>query len=254
MVGLWLSWLERPVWDGESVGSSPTSPIFKLIMSFFRKNYLIFIFFGVDFALILFHFFLQKKLGFFDLDKEGNLGSLYAGVKLWTGATLAFLCAWILHQVKTSRLKQILFLFLTLGLAYIGLDDMMAIHERLGFVLNNIFGLGGFYGESFNWLIFYTPFMIFGLLVFFGLVRELWRDCREASWWFLIGVILLVGSLGVELLGRHLLLQVKIDVPLYHALIVVEEGLEMFGASCLVFAILIYFKKLFKKHIQVSNQ
>lgn len=254
MVGLWLSWLERLVWDQKVVGSSPTSPIFNPNMSFFRKNYLIFIFFGADLALILFHFFLRKKLGFFDLDKEGNLGSLYAGVKLWSGATAALLSAVILRRLKAARLKQCLFLFLALGLAYIGLDDMMAIHERLGFVLNNIFGLGGFYGESFNWLIFYTPFMIFGMLVFFGLARELWRDCREASWWFLIGTVLLVGSMGVEFLGRDLLLQIKINIPLYHALIVVEEGLEMFGASCLVFAIFVYFQKLFKKHIQVSNQ
>lgn len=220
-------------------------------MSFFRKNYLIFILFGADLALILFHFFLRQKLGFFDLDKEGNLGSLYAGVKLWGGAMIAFLCAWILHQVKTSYLKQGLFLFLALGLAYIGLDDMMVIHERLGFVLNNIFGLGGFYGESFNWLIFYAPFMILGLLVFFGLARELWRDCREASWWFLAGIILLAGSLGVEFFGRYLLLQIKINVPLYHSLIVVEEGLEMFGASCLVFAIFNYFQKLFISHIKI---
>ena len=141
MVGLWLSWLERLVWDQKVVGSSPTSPIFKPIMSFFRKNYLIFIFFGADLALILFHFFLRKKLGFFDLDKEGNMGSLYAGIKLWGGATVALISAYILRQLKTSRLKQMLFLLLALGLAYIGLDDMMAIHERLGFVLNNIFGL-----------------------------------------------------------------------------------------------------------------
>ena len=221
-------------------------------MSLVRKNYLIFIFFGADLALILFHFFLRKKLGFFDLDKEGNLGSLYAGIKLWGGATVAFLSAGILYQLKTPRLKQILFLFLALGLAYIGLDDMMAIHERLGFVLNNIFALGGFYGESFNWLVFYAPFMILGLLVFFGLARELWRDCREASLWFLVGTILLAGSLSVEFFGRYLLLQIKINVPLYYSLIVAEEGLEMFGASCLVFAIFNYFQKLFKKHIQVN--
>jgi hypothetical protein len=93
--------------------------------------------------------------------------------------------------------------------------------------------------------------MIFGLLVFFGLILELRRDCREAFWWFLIGVVFLAGSLGVEFFGRYLLLQIKINVPLYHSLIVAEEGLEMFGASCLVFAILIYFQKLFKKHIQI---
>jgi len=220
-------------------------------MSFFRKNYIIFIFFGADLALILFHFFLRKKLGFFDLDKEGNLGSLYAGIKLWSGATVALISFYILRRLKSSRLKQLLFLLLAFGLAYIGLDDMMAIHERLGFVLNNIFGLGGFYGESFNWLVFYTPFIIFGLLVFFGLTRELWHDCREAFLWFLIGTILLAGSLGVEFFGRYLLLQIKINVPLYHILIVAEEGLEMFGASCLVFAILIYFQKLFNKHIQI---
>ena len=131
---------------------------------------------------------------------------------------------------------------------------MMAIHERLGFVLNNIFALGGFYGESFNWLIFYTPFMIFGLLIFLGLTRELWRDYRVASWWFLIGTFLLAGSMGVEFLGRDLLWQIKINVPLYHNLIVVEDGLEMFGASCLVFAVFVYFYKLFIKHVRISNQ
>ena len=203
-------------------------------------------------ALVLLHFFLRKKLGFFDLDAEGNLASLYSGVKLWIGATAALLLAALFYQLKKPRWESALWLCLASGLAYIGVDDMMAIHERLGFVLNNIFGLGGFYGESFNWLIYFTPAAILGLATLGAVLRHLWQNEKVSAYWFLAGVILWLGGIGVEWLGRYLLLQLKINVPLYYFLIVAEEGLEMFGASCLIFAILIYGRKLFKKHIQIK--
>ncbi len=206
-----------------------------------------------DIIVLAAHIFLREKLGFFDLDVEGNLASLYSGAKLWFVATLAVVNALILWHAKTARRSAVPWFLFAAGVAYIGLDDMMGVHERIGFVLNNLLGTGGFYGESFNWLLYFAPFMIAAVIVFTLLFRTLWRGHRRAAWWFGAGVLLWIGSIGVEFLGRDMILAATVNVSRYHLLIIMEETLELLGATAFALTLAHTLKKTIREHVEIKK-
>jgi len=210
------------------------------------------ILFLIDLAVIALHIFARQKLGFFDLDKEGNLNSVYSGLKLWGVGGLAFVHAAIISKLNVRWWRSWLWIAFGAGLIYIGLDDMMVLHERLGFVINNLTGNGGFYGESFNWLFYFLPAMIAAVIVFVALIRELWRDSHSAAVWLLFGLGLWVASIGSEFVGRQLLLAETINVPLYHRLIIAEEAFEMFGASCIAVAVSVAVRALVHARVRIN--
>ncbi len=198
---------------------------------------------ALDTSVVLAHIFFGERIHFFDLDREGNLASLVAGVKLWVLAASTFAVAFLFHflrraeKIRIHRLKPIIWGIAGSGFFWIGLDDMMGIHERFGFVLNNALHTGGFYGESFNWLMYYSPAIVFALAVFVFVLRDLWQDARSSALIGAGGLFLWISSLGSELFGRHLLLQAYIDVPFYHRVSFFEEAFEMLGADLLLLAI-----------------
>lgn len=213
-----------------------------------------FIFFLGDLLIIIAHIFWRDEIGFFDIDKEGNLASLYTGGKLWIVATLAMLNGAIIMRLHTKRYIVATWILFAIGLAYIGLDDMMGIHERVGFVLNNRLGTGGFYGESFNWLLYFSPFIVAALLVFGILIHALFKQHRHAAWWLLAGALLWIGSIGVELIGRHMILAATVNVPLYHNLIILEEALELFGATLIAWALWRTLRYMLRRHVHVIKE
>lgn len=218
-----------------------------------KKIYWVFLF---DALVVVAHIFLRDKLGFFDLNKEGNLASLYSGMKLWGLGTVAGLHAYILYKISRpiywrDRFEPWAWGLLALGVIYIGLDDMMVIHERLGFVLNNIFKTGGFYGESFNWIFYFTPFIILAIALFIFLLIRLWRVNKISASWFFAGLVMWVGSLGTELIGRSLILSPVVNVPLYHLMTIFEESLEMFGATALLVGLVYITAYRLKRHVRL---
>ncbi|OGL89276.1 hypothetical protein A3H75_03215 [Candidatus Uhrbacteria bacterium RIFCSPLOWO2_02_FULL_51_9] len=214
---------------------------------------MLFIFLLGDLLIVLVHIFWRDEIGFFDIDKEGNLASLYTGAKLWIVATLALLNGAIIMRLRTPRRINAAWLLFALGLAYIGLDDMMGIHERIGFVLNNMLGTGGFHGESFNWLFYFAPAMLAALVVFGIIIKTLWRSNRRAAWLLLGGVVVWIGSLGIEFWGRALITRPTIPVSFYHKLIVVEEGLELLGATLIALALVRTIQKTILEHIEIKK-
>ncbi len=214
---------------------------------------MILIFLLGDLLVILAHIFWRDEIGFFDIDKEGNLTSLYTGAKLWIVATLALLHGAIITRLHVPRRIIAAWLLFALGLAYIGLDDMMGIHERIGFVLNNILGAGGFHGESFNWLFYFAPAMLAALVVFGIIITTLWRDNRRAAGMLLGGVILWMGSLDIEFWGRALITRPTIPVSFYHKLIIAEEGLELLGATLIFAALWHATQKIIREHVEIKK-
>ncbi len=208
----------------------------------------------LDVAVICLHIFLRHKLGFFDLDKEGNLASLYSGFKLWFAGTIAILYAMILYRLSRKRRMIFLWALLGGGLLYIGLDDMFVLHERFGFVMNNILGTGGFYGESFNWLFYFAPLVLAALYIFWHVIRSLWKESRAVALWLLAGIGLWVAAIGSEFLGRSMIMDTVVNVPLYHSLIVIEESLEFVGATFITFAVFIATKTLMRRVVTVAER
>lgn len=212
---------------------------------------MLWIFFFLDVLLVIAHIFLRQSLGFFDLDKEGNLASLYAGVKLWIGATAAFFYAWYLKHSSARRILIWVWRALAAMLAYLGVDDMMVIHERIGFVLNNRLRLNGYYGESFNWLIYFSPLALAGAGVLYVAAKNLWRTHRATALLIGIGAAIMVLSLVVESYSGYLLIHPPFNVSFYYFLIIVEELFEMVGTSCVVGGIISVLRRIEKEQITV---
>lgn len=216
--------------------------------------HMIFLLLVGDTIIILAHIFLRDKIGFFDIDKEGNLASLFSGAKLWFVATLAFIHALILSRLNISRRIVVPWILFALGMLYIGLDDMMGIHERIGFVLNNRLGMGGFKGESFNWLLYFSPFIVTALVVFGAIIIHIYKTYRRAVWLLIAGVLLWIGSIGTEIYGRQLIVQPNTPVPLYHKLIVAEEALELIGATLIAGAAWYTVQQITRRHIRIVEK
>lgn len=206
-----------------------------------------------DIAIVIAHLLWRDKLGFFNLDFEGNLASLWSGAKLWFVATLAFLHAYILFRLHIQKRTIAVWMLFAMGVLYIGLDDMMRIHERIGFVLNNRLGMGGFKGESFNWLLYFSPFMVMALVVFGAIIIHLYKTHRRAAWLLIVGTILWIGSIGIEIWGRQLIVRPDTPVPLYHKLIVVEEALEFLGATLIAGALWHTVRSAIRQHVQIGK-
>jgi hypothetical protein len=209
-----------------------------------------------DVVVFVSHFFLGSKLGFFHLEKEGNLGSFQAGIKFWLAGMAAWLSAWILSRVESAKSRWIIILLVCVGagLAYIGLDDMMAIHERAGFVINNLLGKGGFYGESFNWLLYFSPFVVLALAVFARLLLWFRKKHPPVFYLFLAGVVLCVFSLGAEWLGGKMIVGPDLDVTRYRQLILLEEAFEMIGGSFLAAALFSLLARLTATHVRILKE
>ncbi|MDO8582000.1 MAG: hypothetical protein Q7S16_03930 [bacterium] len=203
-----------------------------------RRYRLLCILLAVDIALALAHLFLRKKLGFFDLDKEGSLKATYAGLQLLlTGGAAALLA----YCVRT-RARKFLWAFVSAGFFYLGLDDMMAIHERVGFVLNRWVGMTGYWGESFNWIIYFAPVFLVGALILFAAVRIAWKEERSIGVLFAWGLFLFLMSLVLEELGKKFL-----ATTFYQSFVVAEELSQLIGGSCFLAGIVLLLRSTFDR-------
>ncbi len=205
--------------------------------------------FITDAVVVAGHFLLGERIHFFDLDREGNLASLVAGVKLWILGTGAFVLGLIFLRLKEKPFTAWIWLLSAIGFFWIGLDDMMGIHERIGFVLNNLFERGGFYGESFNWLLYYSPAAALGALVIGALLFDLWKKSRLSAMLCGTGLFLWVASLSLELAGRWILTAPQINVFLYRGILIMEEAFEMVGADVFLIGIFSYLASVVRTHI-----
>lgn len=181
---------------------------------------------GMTLALAIAHSGLRSYLGFFNLDKEQSLKAVFSGLQLLSIAVLSFLYALLQCKAIRQRKQCILWTLVGMLFGYLALDDMMTIHERVGFVLNRWTGLTGYWGESFNWLIYFSPLILIGLVVLFLAVKSLRREYAPAGSLAWIGITLFVASLLFEYIGGRMLAS-----SAYQWLIVVEEVSMLAGES-----------------------
>ena|SRR3989338_4686418 len=197
-----------------------------------------------DVVIILAHIYFRSWLGFFDLDKEGGLKSVFSGFQLIGSGVCAGGCALLCSKLRASRPFVILWGLLSVLFLYLALDDLAMIHERVGFVLNRITGLQGMF-ESFNWLIYFGPFIAVGIAVLLLSVRSLAFLDRRTIVPAFLGLVGFFGTLIVEYFGGELLKQGMI--PLYHSSIIFEESLLLFGETFFLLALMRGCSALFQK-------
>lgn len=196
----------------------------------------------IDGALIAAHFTLRQSLGFFDLDKEGSLKAVFSGFQLLTSGVAAGWIAVMSSRLRASRPFVWLWSVLSALFVYLAFDDMMMIHERVGFVLNRWTGLHGTY-ESFNWLLYFTPLILIGICAYLLAVRALFLIDVKTRIFAVCGVAGLVLTILAEAGGGALLKAG--NIPLYHLSIIFEESLLLIGETFFLAALLMAAHSLF---------
>lgn len=205
-----------------------------------RRYRLLIILLLVDGFLAIAHIFLRQELGFFNLDKEQSLKAAYAGMKLLLAGGVAVLYTLLLSRERARLSSRVLWALVAALFLYLGVDEMIAFHERVGFVLNRWTGLSGYRGESFNWLIYFSPFIALALLVYYALIRVVWREERQSGVGLLMGTLFFAVALVVEAIGGSML-----ATPIYPFFIALEETAQLVGTSVFLATFLHLFQKKF---------
>ena len=172
----------------------------------------------------------------FDLNREGNLPTLYASMTL-------LLCACLLAVIGAIKLcMRDAFFWHWAGLAcvflFLSVDEGVALHERLTDPFRTTLDESGLLYQA-AWIIPYLALLGSFLALYFRFALHLPR--RTMLRFVLAGAIFVGGSIGGELLGalHHVLLGKQLDMS-YALLIALEEGMEMGGIVVFVFAVVSY--------------
>jgi hypothetical protein len=187
-------------------------------------------------ALVLGH---ERLLGFvpeFGLDYENNIPTYFTALLLLSAALLA----WGANRLARVRRDPFARHWAVLGgiLAYISVDEIASLHERLIPPLRHALGADGIF--YFAWVI---PGIVLLLLFLIAYARFFWA--LERRWKRLFaaaGTIYVAGGLGMELVGGGYVSQYGQATLAYALISTVEEVLEMVGLAVLIYALLEYMR------------
>lgn len=158
-----------------------------------------------------------------DVDREGTLPA-------WVSAVILLACAaslWTIADEVRARGHRWHrhWRLLALAFAYLSLDEMLSLHERLIDPIRDALGLSGIF--YYAWVVVAIPVLVVFIVVLIPFLRTLPR------WTFLAfmvsGGVYLAGALGMELVTGLVASAGGGDSLQYRLLVTLEELLEMLG-------------------------
>jgi hypothetical protein len=186
-----------------------------------------------------------NDIPFFNLDNEGNLPTYYQSAKLLliSIGTLSYIILINRHKLKLNIQLKLFWIALFLFGIYLSIDEAFQIHEDISLVLKtidttlpseyeNLFTLNGY--NSANWLIFYIPVLIIGLLLFLTILKSLFTKFGRKVYLLIAAAILYITVFVVEYLGMNS----EILADHFNTLIAIEELCEMIGTSLILLFVL----------------
>jgi len=170
----------------------------------------------------------------FDLDADANIPNWFSSIQLFL-IGLVFL----LRRRKAGRDAPPSRLFLLMGSAgfvFLSADEAALIHEDIGgFLIHHMAWMPRFKGDYGAWVYLYLLIGIALLLATFREVVSMWRHHRRPTSTMTVGAALyLLGAVGFEVIGFQFLRDGSTPL-LYEAEVAIEEFLEMFGASVILY-------------------
>jgi hypothetical protein len=172
----------------------------------------------------------------FNLDEEANIPSWFSTIQLFMIGLIAIATAQSEHYRRPPS-KWGLTLF-GLGFIYLSLDEGAALHEKFTYEFHNHPWVPYFDGVHGIWIVIYMGVAIVTLSI---LGRDLWaifKTLRREALIFTVGMIIFLAGAG----GSETITYFFIDKtnPMVYAIeVVLEEFLEMFGASILFYSVLL---------------
>lgn len=174
------------------------------------------------------------------LDKENNVPALYSTLLLFAASAILTLVA-LLERARRGA-DALKWAILAAGFVLMAVDESLSIHERLIDPLRALIGgalgvdrLGIFY---FAWVIPGIALVVALAMYFLPFVRRL--PGRFGLMLLVSGAVYLGGAIGVELVEGWWREGHGHRNVVYHALVSLEEGMEMFGVILLIHTLLDY--------------
>ena len=166
-------------------------------------------------------YLLDRRVGTFDVDGEGGLSAWSSSATTFSTAVLALLFA----LVQSAR--RIELYALAAAAAFLSLDEVVIIHERIGLRVTDALDLSDTYLRV-AWPVVYLPLLATVALILFQLARTSTDPARSL---LAVGLALLACAVGLEMGGLALDLIPSLTETswLYTMEIALEEGAELAG-------------------------
>lgn len=179
----------------------------------------------------------------FLVDQERNIPTFFSQLLLLAAALLLALIA-LLKRVHQAP-QVVHWAILSLGFAFMALDEAFSYHEKLIGPVLNIIGnsnLGIFY---FGWVI---PGLICVILLIPVFFKFIWGLPPKTRGSFVLAFAVYVGgAIGFEMLGGRWVESHGFHNLTYRLITTVEESLEMFGVIIFIWALLVYLADTYKE-------
>jgi hypothetical protein len=170
-------------------------------------------------------------VGLFNLGTDGNLPTFYSSFALLFCSLLLLATALATH--RSGEGDGGYWLGLAAIFAFLSVDEMLELHERLIEPVRDALGTGGLL--YYAWVIPYSLGGVALLIVYRRFLRRLPR--RTAILFLVSGVTFVAGAVGMEMLGGLYFERYGSQHPGYVALQTLEETLEMSGVVLFIYAI-----------------
>ncbi len=215
-----------------------------------KEILILFVLLAFDVLVVYFHFRYGANIDFFNIDKEQSLNAIVSSTQFLLIGIFATLNAIIIYVLKSSWRRFVPWFLLGVGCMYFAIDDAFAIHEQIGIILNKIFHVGGFWGESFNWLIYFAPFLLIGAYIVYFVFRDIWKTSKIKALCIMVGLCFFIIALGLEYYEGRILVSAS-PPKLYHVLLLYEEFFELLGTTFMLVGIFSYVSKQVQHHIRL---
>lgn len=189
----------------------------------------------IIFTFIIGHDYVLGFVPLFNMDGEGNVPAWFSSGLLMFSSQLLLITAIAERRQGTPWAG---WMGLACIFAFLSVDEMAALHERIGRAAGDLAGVQGLLHE-YAWVAVYIPFTaLIGLLY----VRFLLRMPRRVRLGMVLaGALYVGGAVGIELAGSPFWAADVADRGWpYFLMVGVEETLEMLGIWLFILAILTY--------------
>ena len=176
-------------------------------------------------------------ISYFDFDSEGNFPTMYSSILLILSSILLILIA---LEKKRNNLKYWYWSGLALIFSFLAVDEFVEIHEHVNAFINTHTNISGLL--FYPWVIPYTIFLLIFIIIYWNFLVKLPKSIRKL--FTLSGLVYVVRSIGVEILGglQHEL-HGNYNIT-YYFLYSLEESLEMVGINLFIYTLLQYLKQI----------
>lgn len=172
----------------------------------------------------------------FNLDEEANIPAWFSTIQLFMIGLIAILTAQSQHYKSPPSKRGLT--FFGLGFIYLSLDEGAVIHEKLTYEFHNHPWVPYFDGTHGIWIVVYG---CIGIVVLLLLARDLWAICktlRREALIFIVGMIIFLAGAGGSETITYFYID-KTNPMVYTCEVILEEFLEMLGASTLFYSVLL---------------